>query len=152
MPGKNGVLRLGDLTPETRPVELIRDGEAVVLRGYVAGRRCPGTVKAEVSAARLTFAQAPPGPERERAWFAFLRDSTLAVVPGLEFSEAEALAGDDEARHRLLVYLEWEEDQAEDASAEGDDDDPEVSGEETETTPDFSPPSSEPSAAPPETG
>lgn len=111
-----GLLRLGDLTPERRPVEIERKGETITLQGYVNGRRCPGIVKAEVDAAwrehqQETTKAGPDGTEvrayEEAAWRTFLRKSIAAVVPSLEFDEADVLAGDDEAGLGLLRYLDW---------------------------------------------
>lgn len=45
-------LTLGETTPEFRPVTVFRDGQPVKLNAYVAGKRCPGTIKAQVKAAR----------------------------------------------------------------------------------------------------
>jgi hypothetical protein len=106
------ILRLGDLTARTLPIEIEREGKPVILRGYVEGNRCPVHVKAEVSAARRTWAGATgAGTDAyaydDTAWRCFLRDVLLAAIRGLEFGEAEVLASDDELSNDVLVALGW---------------------------------------------
>jgi hypothetical protein len=50
-----GVLRLGDLVAETKPVVVMRDGREVALRAYVWGRRIPRGIEARVSQAYQEF-------------------------------------------------------------------------------------------------
>jgi hypothetical protein len=52
---RSGVLRLGDLVSETRPVIITRDGREVALKGYVWGRRIPRGVEARVTQAYSDF-------------------------------------------------------------------------------------------------
>lgn len=105
-----GPIRVADLVPEMiDAVELSRDGETVVLRGYVSGRRCPARVKAE--AARAVRDNPSTGPDG----FDFgghltqLRELLLAVVEGLEDDEADLLAGDDgpTGATAILGLLGW---------------------------------------------
>jgi hypothetical protein len=113
MPSDNGtVLRLGDLTARTLPIEIERNEQAVILRGYVDGNRCPVHVKAEISAARRVWVEATKAGTDEyayddTAWRIFLRDVLLAAVRGLEFGEAEVLASDDDLSNTVLVTLGW---------------------------------------------
>lgn len=113
MPDNSGaVLRLGDLTARTLPIEIERNEQLVVLRGYVEGNRCPVHVKAEVSAARrvwvtTTGAGTDAYVYDETVWRTFLRDVLLAAIRGLEFGEAEVLAADDDLSNTVLVALGW---------------------------------------------
>ena len=106
------LLRLGDLTARTLPIEIERNEERVILRGYVDGNRCPVHVKAEVAAARRVWVeQTGAGSDAyvydETAWRVFLRDVLLAVINGLGFLEAEVLASDDDLSNTVLVSLGW---------------------------------------------
>jgi hypothetical protein len=104
-----GPLRLGDLVPETRPVLIERRGVTVTLRAYVNGRRCPGRIKARVASASQAYLAATedgvsdPAP----AWMAYLCDVLLEVVEGIEYTEAEVLAGRDDEAVPLLEALGW---------------------------------------------
>lgn len=140
MPGENGVavrpvLKLGELVAERRPVEVTRDGKQVILQGYVAGKRCPLEVRAEVEAARRVWLAVtgyvtgePNGGsdfnDDPIAWETYCRDAIIAVVPGMEFAEAGMYAADPDLRYQILTYLEWWQEQPEAAA------DPEVQGEE----------------------
>lgn len=141
------ILRLGDLTARTLPIEIERGGQAVTLRGYVDGNRCPVHVKAEVSAARRTWAEATGAGTADyayddTAWHTFQRDVLLAAIRGLEFGEAEVLASDDDLSGTVLVALGWFRRPEADA-------DPEATGEmEQSRTTAPSSPDSQPSMAP----
>lgn len=143
MPRRNGPIRVGDLTPELIPcVELIRDDTPVVLRGYVLGPRCPGTVKARVAGVSQDYASTTSVSvthddgtttdefhHDEGAWRAYHRDLLLAVVVGLEEVEADTLSGETERAQQPLRYLGWLPPLDGDAEQEDDDaDDPEVVG------------------------
>lgn len=104
-----GPIRAADLAPEIiDALEIVRDGETVVLRGYVSGRRCPSRVKAEVAAA-VRDNQGEGGAFDFGAYLGQLRAMLLAVVIGLEDDEADILAGDDGDAGALAVLrlLGW---------------------------------------------
>lgn len=119
------ILRLGDCTPKRRPVEIERDGKTVVLQAYVYGPRCPTVVKCELAAAHDTWVESididaeHPVEEwarRDRSKLSaeyqrYMRDCILALVPGVEWEEADALASDandaNSAGNQLLRYLEY---------------------------------------------
>lgn len=113
MPDTTGtLLRLGDLTARTLPIEVERNGASVILRGYVDGNRCPVHVKAEVSAARRVWVDATGAGTTDYVyndvvWRTFLRDMLLATIKGLEFGEAEVLASDDDLSTSVLTTLDW---------------------------------------------
>lgn len=90
-----GPIRIADLVPEIiDAVELPRDGEMVMLRGYVQGRRCPSRVKAEIAAA-VRDNPHPEGSFDYGAHLAQVRALLSAAVIGIEDDEADLLAGDD---------------------------------------------------------
>lgn len=144
MPRRNGPIRVGDLTPELIPaIELLRDGTPVVLRGYVLGARCPGTIKARVAATSQAYTLATAVTvdngngaiveefrHDERAWREYHRDLLLDVIVGLEEAEADTLSGDTSRAQVPLRYLGWlpslDDDETEADTAEDDDDDPEA--------------------------
>lgn len=126
MSGLNGtgVLRLGDLTPEVRDVEVIRDGSSVWLKGYVSGPRCLMSVRAAVDAVNEAYFDAvtlrdddgapildDEGNRQRRddpgglLWTIRIRETVKAVVPGLLTDEADALGY--EAAMELLFDLKW---------------------------------------------
>ena len=89
-----GPIRAGDLTPEiVDAVELIRDGEPVILRGYVLGPRCPSRIKS----AAIAAVRDNPMPDgfRYDVHVTQIRELLSTVVIGLEDGEADVLAGDD---------------------------------------------------------
>lgn len=130
------ILRLGELTPERKPVELIRNGETVVLQGFVDSKRCPATVRAEISSARREWAENPT----QANWYTFVRSHILAVVPGMEFGEADIVAGDDDESSAMLDRLGW--------LRKSDDESP-LSEARTSTTDPSSPTSSSPTTSDP---
>lgn len=98
------ILRYGDLTSEKRPVMSVeRNGEEVVLRGFVDGKRCPASVRSQISAARREWAADPT----QANWYTFVRAHLLAVVDGLEDGEADVLAGDADEHRPILEKLGW---------------------------------------------
>ncbi len=120
-----GPIRIADLTPELiDAIELPRDGERVMLQGYVNGRRCPSRVKAEYTAA-IRGNPHPDGVFDYGVHLAQVRGCLAAVVRGLEDTEADMLAGDDEGGGAVLRLLGWW------ATADDDEDepDPEVTAE-----------------------
>ena len=129
----SGPITVGDLTPElVDALTLERDGQVVTLRGYVNGPRCPGRVKAECAAIarryRETATDESGAPAFSfEAYLVQLRDLLLAVVPGLEDGEADVLAGDQDDALAVLRALDWW------GSEDGDDTDPEATGEESTT-------------------
>lgn len=138
-----GPLRLGDLVPETRPVLLERRGVTVTLRGHVNGRRCAGTIKARVASVSQAYLEATEiGADPPVAWTAYLCDLILAVIDGIEYAEAEVLAGRDDDALTLLEALGWWH--AEPEASPG----PEAAGEEPILiTASFSPSSAQPTSS-----
>lgn len=122
-----GPIRVADLAPEIiDAIEITRNGETVVLKGYVSGRRCPSRVKAEYAAA-VRDNRGEGDAFDYGAYLAQLRGMLAAVVIGLEDDEADLLAGDDgptgaTAVLRLLGWLA-------DPDAAEDDADPEATAE-----------------------
>lgn len=139
MPGQNGhgpgvsdVVRLGDLAPRMRPVEILRDGEVYMLRGYVYNERIPGRIDVqldshlnEMRTKTAELVDPPPLDDgadevakntylialsrnttaRRLAYMDYLRDVLLTVIVGLEQKEAEELSGDEERTRSLLRQL-----------------------------------------------
>jgi hypothetical protein len=115
------LLKLGDLSPDTRPVSVERAGTSVILTAYVDGPRCPGYVKAKVAKAReayglVVYADGPPDEHGatarvysadDAAWDAYLRDSLMAVIEGLTYPEAEVLSGNQDLAIASLRALGW---------------------------------------------
>lgn len=128
------ILRVGSLTPKRLPLEIGRPVtgsqpdpetnelplELVTLNGYLwSDTRCPATVKDEVSKARerwfeLRFADDAPRnedgtpvetPQQDAAYHDYLRDVLLALIPGLEWQEANAWVGDALMTRTALEYL-----------------------------------------------
>lgn len=114
-----GLLDLGDLAPRTRPVSIERFGEQEILRGMLNGPRCPGKVRVALFAASEPLrglTEDMPQAELEQVAYECLRDSLLAVIDGLDFHEAEVLAGNEKLAHLILHELGWErEDDDEDS-------------------------------------
>jgi hypothetical protein len=102
----------------------------VILQGYVFGPRCPGVVKAELASveeaylraindlsARAEAARAQAGgsdatiytSDFVAAWHTFLRETIVALVPGMTPGEADVLAavpsGEEGPGTALLRYL-----------------------------------------------
>jgi hypothetical protein len=121
-----GVLRLGDLVTETKPVVVVRDGRDVSLKGYVWGRRIPRGVEARVSQAYQEFPktiEARLDPETSEVmldvngqpitetkfemadYSDMLTRVACALVEGLSPLEAEALSFAE--IRKLLVYLNY---------------------------------------------
>lgn len=125
MATRNGPIRAGDLTPEIiDAVEILRDGQPIVLRGYVMGTRCPGRVKAAAIAAMRDNPQ-PDGSFSFGVHMAQIRDMLCAVVLGITDEEADILAGDDSDVGALAVLMRlgfWASNDADSL----DDTDPEV--------------------------
>lgn len=130
MPSPNGTaglkpLRLGSLIAETRPIEIERNGENVVLTGYVQGKRCPISVLAEVAASRDAWLDArrildvDGEPVLDDDGNETFRDSTdaafnqriksllLAVIRGLIDEEAGVLVSDIDLAIETLAALGW---------------------------------------------
>lgn len=104
-----GPIRISDLVPEIiDAVELPRDGELIVLRGYVNGRRCPSRVKAEVASV-VRMNTPADGSFDYSAHLAQIRGLLNAVVIGIEDAEADILAGDDGEAGGLAILrlLNW---------------------------------------------
>lgn len=126
------ILRVGSLTPKRLPIEIERPGsqtdpdsgeqimEKVVLQAWDwRETRCPATVQDEVSQARerwfeLRFAPDAPKdeagdpvetPQQDAAYHDYLRDVLLALIPGLEWNEANAWVGDGDLTRATLEYL-----------------------------------------------
>lgn len=127
---RNGPIRAGDLSPHIiDAVEVIRDDEPVMLRGYVMGSRCPSRVKSAAIAA-VRDNPMPGGLFDFGTHLTQVRELLGAVVIGLEDGEADVLAGNDTATGgvavlRLLGF--WNDGTTDD---EGEDDaDPEAPAE-----------------------
>ena len=136
----NGIVRLGDLTPELRPViEVERNGQKHTLRGYVEGKRCPVEIKAAVAQVWERYAE---GRQNNAPGIGALtnRDMLFAVIDGIELSEASVAGSDDESTLEILVRLGWMSRAEDGAEGEG-------QGEETTSpsTTDTSSPDSTPS-------
>ena len=104
-----GPIKIADLVPEIiDAVELPRDGDRVVLRGYVNGRRCPSRIKAAVAAVVRDNTPAD-GSFDYSAHLAQLRGLLGEVVIGIEDGEADILAGDDGEAGGLAILklLGW---------------------------------------------
>lgn len=126
-----GVYDIGDLRPRTKPLRGIRgdvnNPAEEVLRGYRSGKGCPINIRISVRHAILDFKETMADidqriqaegegltaltiermqAQREEAMYAHYRDVLLAVVIGLEFNEAEVLAGDERAEE-ILQELGW---------------------------------------------
>lgn len=137
---KRDILNLGDVTtPDHADVTVVRNDERQILKAYRNTKRCPGTVKGLVSAARREYREATAlgtddyEPD-DQAWFRLLRNLLTAAIPGLSENEADVLSGDDERSLGILRALEWWPKEDEQAAAEG-----EVSGEKEPTTATSSP-------------
>jgi hypothetical protein len=144
---RNGPIKAGDLTAEIIPaLEIIRDGQPVILRGYVNGPRCPGRVKARIAAVGRRYAEATTATMTDEsgrastefrsdpmAYREYLKDAVDACVIGLEDAEADVLAGDEDTVNAVLRYLKWLSDDSDEADA-----DPEATGEGS-TSANFSP-------------
>lgn len=137
MAGKNGALRqairLPDLSPESVPIVVDRDGEEVTLAGYVSGKRCPIPVTIAQATAYAQWDEAKNDIslsriERDSAYLLYVKATLGAVVPGLKDAELDVIAGDDELRESILIDLKWWVKTAGDA-------DPEATGEETASPP-----------------
>lgn len=153
-----GPIRAGDLTPEIiDAVEVMRDGEPTMLRGYVYGPRCPSRVKSAAIAAvrdnpmptRTVTRKNEDGTTEEVTVSVFdygvhvtqIREMLSAAVIGLEDGEADVLAGNDgpdggTSVVRLLGF--WD-----DGTDDEDDADPEAAA--LSSTSESSSPSSAPS-------
>lgn len=133
---KNGLLDLGDLTPDKRAVCTIqRDGHSETLYGWVDGPRCPGYIKSQVAKATNAYhaavnVQGEPDADGNPtvvvrpdplAYDALKRDKLLAVVDGLEYQEAEVISGNEAHVLAILRALNWipAEHEADDPEAEG---------------------------------
>jgi hypothetical protein len=146
---KNGLLDLGDLTPDKRAVcKIQRDGRSEILYGWVDGPRCPGYIKSMIRKVELAYlavvqTEGPPDEDGNPttvvktdplAYDALKRDKLLAVVDGLEYQEAEVISGNEAHTLAILRALAW-------LPAEDEPDDPEAEGVTATppTTPDSSP-------------
>ncbi len=141
-------IRLPDLTPESIPIVVERDGEEVTLAGYVMGKRCPIPVTIAQSAAYQQWQEARADStlsagEQNAAFLFYVKASLKAVVPGFKDAELDVIAADDELRSHILFELKvWTK--PEDIA------DPEAAGEETSLpTTDGSSPVSAPSTTAP---
>jgi hypothetical protein len=135
MPGTNGhgdVLCLGDLTPRTRRVEILRDGQLYVLQGYVYGPRTPGRIKVQIDSHRTELIAkiadlVDPAPLddaaddsakfkymlandrnsviRNTAHIEFVESVLGTLIVGLEQNEAVQLAGDEDHAKAVLQEL-----------------------------------------------
>src|SRR6266487_2220215 len=115
------VLDLGDCTPRRVPVRIRRGGETVTLQAYHY-ETCPVWVDSQLSRADMMYREHSPDRTKIQEWSidehlrfrevygAYLRDSLLALVEGLEQEEAEVLARDQSIEcvaQTTLVALGW---------------------------------------------
>lgn len=161
---------MGSLTPKRLPIEIERPGsqtdpdsgepilEPVVLHAWdYREQRLPATVQDEVSQARerwfeLRFAPDAPKneagepietPQQDAAYHDYLRDVLLALVPGLEWNEANAFVGDGGLTRDTLEYLGfWKKDDKVAAGRRDTSDPPEGEESGTKTSPGSTPISS----------
>lgn len=110
---KRDILNLGDVTtPDHADVTVVRNDERQILKAYRNTKRCPGTVKGLISAARREYREATAlgtddyEPD-DQAWFRLLRNLLTAAIPGLSENEADVLSGDDERSLGILRELDW---------------------------------------------
>ncbi len=136
MPARNGVsevdpLDIGDLAIETRKVSIKRDGKKIYLDAYVDVPSCPASVRVQIARAYKRYQDAifEPGGSRDAALYEHIRDLIMIVVDGIEYGEADVLAGDSERSGKLLEALGWFK-KADDGEPEPD---PEVKGEDAST-------------------
>jgi hypothetical protein len=115
-PHKNGVLRLGDLTPERREIEL----NGRVLKAWVvANQRYPASIAAELEDARQDYLESrvpvlnpEPGPDLAEAVRGFV-NACEDEIPGTAILQEgitdlrEALKRHEEPRFRIRA-TEWE--------------------------------------------
>lgn len=154
------IRELGELIPTIRPVcAVLRDGDRVVLSGYVNDRSCTGYIMARFSKARRAYWQActvETEVERdgqvateskwqhdEEAWAEFLTSALMAVLVGLELGEAESLSGDEENALGILSDLGWW-----DQPSQEDETDPPAISATSATSGDSSPTSTPPTDSP----
>ena len=141
--GAFGILELGDVTPDIRPVRVLMEGKPVILDAYVDGPTCPGTVRAKISKSLRKYRGAvyqdgPAGEDRvfvhdAEAWTDHLRELLMAAIPGLGYAAADVLCGDEDRALRILEDLGYRE-----KSTPAEASDPNAPGEES-TTADSSP-------------
>jgi hypothetical protein len=117
MAGTNGhsasvldVLNLGDLTAKRTTVTVTRDGQLVALPAYLYGDNVLGTVLDEIAGHREAFLAVANDPElnnlqKNTAYTAYLRGVLLALVPGMEFFEADTLSGKKDKAVAVLQEL-----------------------------------------------
>lgn len=125
--GHTAVLRLDllDSLPERKPVDL---GAGRVVQGHVRGRRVLRRVEAEFNAAYESCREdvqepQPDGTVRtirktisEAAWQTALTLMVLAVLPGIDFEEADALSQPEALA--ILSHLGWVKTQASEPRAD----------------------------------
>lgn len=118
MPGTNGTagtsstddpLDLGDLIPETKPVKIRRDGQAVMLEGYVYST-APVSVYALIAQAHDRYMsvvddETARGVHRDFALCDYYKSIAKALVTGLTVDEADRLGGDFPRLERMLQAL-----------------------------------------------
>lgn len=127
-------LRPADLVPETIPIQIQREGRSVTLRGHVLGDRTLGSIKAAAHSVFLAWseAQGKPGGPSYADRITYHTDLLLAVVEGLDYTEADLLAADSDQIGQILYGLGWWQ------TEPGDESPPPV-GEESTTTASSSP-------------
>lgn len=155
----SGILELGDLVPEHRPIRINRvkteslDGPdgvkvyetyPVVLQAYYYGPRCPVVVKAQLRQIAERFNKIVQ--ERgfsDELFQEYSRDSFMALIPGISFDEADLIAADDDALDgkcvKTLKYLNyWKFREGEDGEASVDEGEAKAETDQS-TTPESSP-------------
>lgn len=133
-----GVLHLPDIAYERATVMVTILGEPLALKGWVAGLGCPGTVKAEFA---RKHRQMQVSPDAGGAAYHEFLTAAMSIVfeDGISYVQADLLAGDVDRAEAILRHFRWYKEQ--DAA------DPEVTSEESQTTPISSPTSSDATAA-----
>ena len=127
----DGILDLGDLTPSTRPVRIIRDGKPVILQAWARDDGC--LVDVSIEAAKAHRRMAHEGEFDDAAVLTWAADVLAVVVPDLTPDEVKVLAANRQRRETLLTSLGWWR------RPSADDDDPEAAGEDASTTGESSP-------------
>lgn len=115
------ILELGDLVPEHKPIRLNRkvsqelvgpEGaktityktEPIVLQAYLYGPRCPVVVKSKLRQVWERYSKTvQEAGYSDAAFQEYARDSFLALIPGIEFDEADILASDDDVANGMCV-------------------------------------------------
>lgn len=115
------ILELGDLVPQHKPIRLNRkisqelvgpEGaktityktEPIVLQAYLYGPRCPVVIKSKLRQVWEAYSKTvQESGYSDEAFQVYARDSFIALIPGIEFDEADVLASDDDTANGMCV-------------------------------------------------